>query len=105
MSFSMVGMHGAMFPTIDFLAHQILSILESQIETEKIFSLVGILINLMKCLQLNNLGKLILWKKNWPIDHKVGCKSPFNLVELMKKGFKLRKGVSKVETFIEIVNI
>ncbi len=46
-----------MFPTIDFLAHEILSILRSQIETERIFSLMGILINLMKYLQLNNLEK------------------------------------------------
>jgi hypothetical protein len=30
-------------------------------------------------------------KKNWPIDHKVGCKSPFNLVELMKKDLNLEK--------------
>jgi hypothetical protein len=57
MSFSMVGMHRTMFPTIDFLAHEILSILRSQIETERIFSLMGILINLMKYLQLNNLEK------------------------------------------------
>jgi len=63
MSFSMVGMHGTMFPAIDFLAHQILSILRSEIETKRIFSLMGILITLMKCLQLNNLEKLILWEK------------------------------------------
>jgi len=53
-------MHGTMFLTIDFLAHQILSIFKSQIETGRIFSLMGILIYLMKYLQLNNLEKLIL---------------------------------------------
>jgi len=54
---------GTMFLTIDFLTHQILSNLRSHIETERIFSLMGILINLMKYLQLNNLEKLILREK------------------------------------------
>jgi len=41
--------HEAMFLTIGFLVHQILRIVGFQIETERIFSLVGILINLRKC--------------------------------------------------------
>jgi hypothetical protein len=38
--------HEVMFPIVGFLAWQILRIIGSQIETERIFSLVGILINL-----------------------------------------------------------
>jgi hypothetical protein len=53
-----------MFPTIGFLAHQILSIEGSQIEIERIFSLVGILTNLKRChLQLENLEKNIFLNK------------------------------------------
>jgi hypothetical protein len=56
--------HEAMFFTIGFLAQQILEIVGSQIETKRIFSLVGILVNLRKChLQTNNLKKLVLLTK------------------------------------------
>ncbi len=47
--FSMVGKHEAMFPTIGFLAHQILSIVGSQIEAKIIFFLEGIFTNLKRC--------------------------------------------------------
>ncbi len=40
--------HESMFPTIGFLAHQILSIIGPQIETERIFSLVGVFTNFKK---------------------------------------------------------
>jgi hypothetical protein len=47
-----------MFPTIGFLAHQILSIIGPQIEIERIFSLVGVFTNFKKYrLQLDNLDK------------------------------------------------
>jgi hypothetical protein len=53
--------HETMFLTIRVLACQILGIVGSQIQTERIFSLVGNLINLRRCnLQLKNLEKLIL---------------------------------------------
>jgi hypothetical protein len=52
--------HENMFPTSGFCARQILEIVGSQIEIERIFSLVEILINLKRChLQLENLNKLI----------------------------------------------
>ncbi len=41
--------HEAMFPIAGFLARQILGVVGSQIEKERIFSLVGILINLRRC--------------------------------------------------------
>jgi len=54
----------AMFPTVGFLARQILSVVEFQIEIERIFSLVGILTNFMRChLQTKNLEKLIFVNK------------------------------------------
>ncbi len=52
--------HESLFPRVEFLARQIIAILGSQIETENIFSLVGILTNLRRyCLQCDNLEKLI----------------------------------------------
>jgi hypothetical protein len=57
--------HEAMFPTIGFFAWQILGIVGSQIETERIFSLFGILTNLKKMsLQTKNLEKFIFVNKN-----------------------------------------
>jgi hypothetical protein len=46
MSFSMVVEIETMFPTIGFLTWQIFGVFGSQIEITRIFSLVGILINL-----------------------------------------------------------
>jgi hypothetical protein len=49
-----------MFPIVGFLVRQILSIISSQIEIEKIFSLIGILTNLKRYhLQSENSNKLI----------------------------------------------
>jgi hypothetical protein len=41
--------HKSLFPIVVFLAHKILGIVGSQIEIERIFSLVGILTNLKRC--------------------------------------------------------
>jgi hypothetical protein len=49
------GKHEAMSPIVCFLAHQILGIVRSPIETKRIFSLVGIFTNLRRC--------CIQWKK------------------------------------------
>jgi hypothetical protein len=40
--------HESLFPRVEFLARQIIGILRSQIEIERIFSLVGILTNLRR---------------------------------------------------------
>jgi hypothetical protein len=59
------GKYDSFFPIVAFLAHQILGIVKSQIEIEKIFSLANILINLRRCkLQKNNLDKLMFISKN-----------------------------------------
>jgi len=69
-------------PIVGFLVKQILRIVGFEIETENIFSPVGILTNLKRCcLQFKNFEKLIFVTKNWPNDVKVGCKAPFTLVE------------------------
>jgi hypothetical protein len=63
----MVGKHESMFPTIAFIARQILDIVGSQKQIERIFSLVGIFTNLSKCqMQSNNSIKLVFVSKNWP---------------------------------------
>jgi hypothetical protein len=87
-----------MFLTIGFLAWQILEIVDSQIETKRIFSLVGILIKLRKCrLQIENLEKLILVNKNWPNDPRIGCKCPFNLLKFLEKDINLEEKFEKFE--------
>ncbi len=58
-----------------FLICQVLGIVESQIEIEKNFYLVGILTNLTRySLQSKNLEKLV--NKNWSNDPQIGCESP-----------------------------
>ncbi len=78
--------HESRFPIVAFLARQILGIVSSQIETELIFSLVGILTNLGRCcLQSKILEKLIFLSQNWPNDPRLGCKTPSNFVEFIEK--------------------
>jgi hypothetical protein len=78
------GKHEAMFPTIGFLAHQILSIVRSQIETQRIFSLTYILTNLRRYhLRLDNFKFFIFVNKILPGDLRIGCKPPSNLMELI----------------------
>jgi hypothetical protein len=63
MSNTVVENHESMFPIVSFCARQILRIVGSQIEIERIFSLARIFINLRRCcLQLENLDKLIFVK-------------------------------------------
>jgi len=73
-----------MFPIIGFLTHQILGIIESQIEMKKKKSLVRTLTILTRYhLQLDNLNNLIFVRKKWPNYLKVGCKSPFRFLKLI----------------------
>jgi hypothetical protein len=81
-----------MFLIIGFLTNQILSIVEFQIETKGIFSLVGVLTIFLKChLEMANLEKLIFVNKNWLNDPRVDYKSSFNLVELIEKDLHLKE--------------
>jgi hypothetical protein len=80
-----------MFPIVGFYVRQILGILGFQIEREKIFSLFRILISFKKCLQWDNLDKLIFVNKNWSNDLRVGCKSPYCLVKLIEIDVDLKE--------------
>jgi hypothetical protein len=91
-----------MFPTIGFHARKILRIIEFQIETERIFSLTKILINLRIChLQLEHLDNLIFVSKKWPNDLRVGCKSPSNLVAFIESDLNLEKKFEEFERAFE----
>ncbi len=59
---------------IYFIARQILGIHRFQIETKKIFSIVGVLTSLCHCrLRVENLDKLVIIMKNWSFDSRVDC--------------------------------
>jgi len=74
-----------MFFTIGFYVKQILGIIGSQIEIERIFPLDGILISFRRCrLQSENLDKLIFVDKNWPNDPRIDYRSPFRLIKLIE---------------------
>ena len=67
-------LNASRFPSVAFLARQILAIPGSQIETERIFSIAGVLTSLRRCrLGLNNLDSLIMINKNWPEDSRHEC--------------------------------
>jgi uncharacterized membrane protein len=73
-----------------FLTHQILSIVRSQIEMIRTFSLIGMLTIFLKShSQMTNLEKLIFVNKNWLTDPRVACKSASNLVKFIKKDLEL----------------
>lgn len=81
-----------------FLAHQILSIVRSQVEMKRIFSLIGILTTFFKShLQMTNLEKLIFVNKNWLTDPRVACKWASNLVKFIKKDLELEDELEQFE--------
>jgi hypothetical protein len=95
-----------MFPTIGFLAGQILGVVGSQIETKRIFSLVGIRTNLRRCRwQTKNLEKLTFVNKNWPNDLKIGCKSPSNIVEFLERDVDLEEEFEEFEGEFEMKEV
>jgi hypothetical protein len=99
------GKHETMFPTIGFLACQILGIIGSQIEIERLFSLAGILTNLKKCcLQSKKLQKLIFVSKNWPSNPIDGCKPPSSLVELIQIDLGFEKELKKLKVHLNKIN-
>jgi hypothetical protein len=74
----------------------------SQIEMKRIFFLTRIITNYVRrCLQSNNLHKLIFVSTNMPNDSTNDHKSPFSLVELieidanLKKSWRTLKDLSK----------
>ena len=74
------------FPTLAYLARKFLGIPGSQIETERIFSVAGILTSLRRCrLGLSNVNGLIMIYKNWPTDARSACEASTNVVEFFNK--------------------
>ncbi len=54
--------------------------------------MVGIFTDLRRCrLQTNFFKRLIFVNKTWPNDHRIGCKSPFNLLEFLERDIDLKK--------------
>jgi hypothetical protein len=51
----------------------------------------------MRCLQTENLEKLIFVNKNWPYDPRIGCKFPSNLVEFLEKDVDLEEELKEFE--------
>ncbi len=66
----------------------------------KNFSLPKILINLRRCLQIENFKKLIFVNKNSPNDPRIGCKSPSNLLKFFERDVDLKRRVWKVLRWI-----
>jgi len=96
--------HETMFPNVGFLAWQILGIIESQIQIERIFSLAWMFMYLRKCcLQSKNLERLIFMSKNWLNDPIIDFKPPSNLVELIENNLDFEE----LENFegSEVLNI
>lgn len=75
------------FPSLAYLARQFLGIPGSQIETERIFSVAGVLTSLRRCrLGLSNVNGLIMIYKNWPTDARSECEeASTNVVEFLNK--------------------
>jgi hypothetical protein len=68
-----------------FLAKQILGIQGSQIEIERVFSLVGVLIALISCrLQVENMDWIITVVRSWLDDPCHSCKPNANLKKYLK---------------------
>ncbi len=71
----MENVNESKFLNVRFLARQILGIPSSLIGTEQIFSIAGVLTSLQQChIRVENLDKLVMIYKNWPIDVQVDCK-------------------------------
>ncbi len=90
MCFDMVVDEEQKFPIVVALIRQNLGILIIQIESKKIFSIVGVLKTLKRCrLQTNKLDNLIFVHKNWPFDPRVGCLKPYDLATICEAEFDL----------------
>jgi hypothetical protein len=60
---------------------------------QKYISSTRIFTNIKKCHLQSNLEKIIFVNRNWPSNPKVGCKSLFNLVELIENDLGLEKKI------------
>lgn len=64
------------FPNVGFLARQILGIVGTQVETERIFSVAGLITAVRRRhIGPDNLNKLVMIRENWPEDPRAGRKA------------------------------
>jgi hypothetical protein len=62
------------FPHVSVLARQVLGIMGSKIQIEKIFNFVGIVTNLWRSrIGINNLNCFVLVIKHWPNNACIRC--------------------------------
>ncbi len=77
--------HKGQFSNVGFLAKRVFGIVRSQIEIEKMFSLIGVLTTLKSCrLQVQNLDQIITIINNWPDDPCQNCTPNANLKNYLK---------------------
>jgi hypothetical protein len=73
------------FPNVNFLVKQILGILRSHIEIERVFNLASGLTTLKCCrLQVNNLDRIITMVKNWLDGPHLNCSQHKDLTYFLK---------------------
>ncbi len=66
--------HETPFLNVSFVAHQVLGIVEYQIETERIFIIASVITSLCRSkLGNENLQHLVMITKNWPNDVRLSC--------------------------------
>ncbi len=91
-----------MFPIVGFLAHQILGIVGSQIEIERILFFSRHTYKPKEAsFTIRKFRKIDFVNKNWPSDPKVGCKPPFNLVELIQTNLGFEEELERFEGSFE----
>ncbi len=74
--------HEQWFPNLTYVSRQVMGIVGSQIEIERIFSMVRVITSLKSCLLgIENLDKLVLIMKNWLHDPRFRCTNGFKSFE------------------------
>lgn len=76
--------HKGQFLNVSFLAKLFFKILRSQIELERVFSLVRVLTIVKHYLQMENLDQIIIVVKNWFDDMCLNCTPNVNLKDYME---------------------
>ncbi len=103
MSTWVVGKNENMFLIVGFCAKQILGIIRSQIDIERIFFKTRILTSFKRCyLHLECLDKLIFVKKNWPNDLRIRCKSHSSLIDIIEIDVNLDEELEEFEGAFEM---
>ena len=93
------------FPNVGFLACQYLAIPGSQIESERIFSVAGILSNIRhSTLNMDNLNSLVMIYKNWPTDARTNVVLYEHLIDFYDSKATILEENENLEYFLWISN-